>query len=146
MFKKYFKEIIDIDLINSQITEMDWELCPPNLQKIRLDYNNITTMNWKNCPPNLQIIYLSGNKITTMNWTNCPPNLLIYPLDLHEQFQEYKKTLPFYKEMSKKVRPIVDEVLHFHMQPPNKNASANALQQHGGILFHEDMENIKELI
>jgi hypothetical protein len=102
-------------------------------------------MNWENCPQNLQKIYLYNNKITTMNWTNCPPNLQIYPESLHNQFQEYKKTLQFYKDASKKLRPITDAVLHFHMQPPNKNAGASALQQKGGILFHQDMETFKEL-
>lgn len=42
--------------------------------------------------------------------------------------------------MSKKLRPITDIILHFHMQPPNKSVGANKLQQRGGILFYEDME------
>jgi hypothetical protein len=46
--------------------------------------------------------------------------------------------------VSKRYRPIVDAVLHFHMQPPNQNIGASTLQQHGGILFHQDMEFFKE--
>ena len=125
---------------------MNWDNCPPNLQEIYLDYNKITEMNWKIFSSNLQTINLSANEITNMNWKNCPPNLQIYPKSLHTQFQEYKKTLPFYKEMSKKLRPITNSILHFHMQPPKNDAGTNTLQQHGGILFHEDALALKEVL
>jgi hypothetical protein len=54
-------------------------------------------------------------------------------------------SLDYYKQMSKKLRPITDMILHFHMQPPKKEAR-NSLEKKGGILFHQDKLVLKEFL
>jgi hypothetical protein len=94
-----------------------------------MKYIQMTELYSKNTP---EINY--SNVMLTIDWINCPESL---------QSIHYLNSKEFCKTKSLKLRPITDDVLHFHMQPPIP--TGNKLQKRGGILFHEDMEIFKEL-
>jgi hypothetical protein len=50
--------------------KIDWKKYDCNATKIDLSFNNITEMNWEFCPPGSTKISLDGNQITCLLYTS----------------------------------------------------------------------------
>lgn len=158
----------------NQLESFSFKNCPKYLQKLDLHFNDIKEFLWESATNSLSYLNISDNKLMSFDFKNCPdiyytkiiidnhlninfenvpscieiinPLIKINDITSHKKYNKYKKTLNFYKEQARKLRPITDTILHFHMQPPKINAGASALQKRGGILFHQDYETLQQLL
>lgn len=119
-FKECPQSLQKININDNQLEYFSFANAPQNLKYISLENNLFKEISFKGCPSNLQkIVLYCNNNLSKIDWCGAPPNLKIKPEKFQKEFDEYKNSLEFYKEMSIKYRPITDAILHFYMQPPN---------------------------
>jgi len=76
------------------LSEWSWEKCPKGLQTVNLYYNDISEFSWKNCPVNLKKCH-----------------------GYETQFQAYKISKEYIKNIGKINRLIVDSIIHVNLVP-----------------------------